>query len=371
MSEPPAESEPSQAAAPRAIRAVWVAADRTLERLGRTLQPLAIGLMDELVEVTAVCPADSDTRELPSPPVRVLRYGPPRRWWMSTGGAERAAEQVSQQKPDLVHALDGASAELARRLARTADVPLVITSLSLEDGKLLAHHRPRPAAVLAGSAAVREELLSRHVAPVHRVHLLEPGVHQVKRATCFVEPRHSAAVVASGAMDDAAAWRAVLKCFRDVRDAGHDCSYFAIGNGRAERAIRAEAVKLGLLHEMTFVDRQTGRQLVGIFKAADIYISPAPTRRVDISSLLAMAAGVPVLSAGGGASDFLIDGQTARLFTPADAPGLSRLLADMLNHRDAARQLAADALEHLRRHHTPAQAVAELAGIYRDIAGPD
>jgi len=132
--------------------------------------------------------------------------------------------------------------------------------------------------------------------------------------------------------------------------------------------IREQAHKLGLLHELTFVDRPSGTQLAGIFKAADIYISPADQRDIDMNSLLAMAAGVPVLATASGASDFIIADKTALLFPQADSPALTELLCTFLDDHAAASAIAASALDTLRARHSPAGMVAKLADIYRQAA---
>ena len=54
------------------IRVAWVAGPDTVEQYGRALQPLAIGLLDELIDIVALCPQGADVQELPSPPVETL-----------------------------------------------------------------------------------------------------------------------------------------------------------------------------------------------------------------------------------------------------------------------------------------------------------
>jgi glycosyltransferase involved in cell wall biosynthesis len=141
-----------------------------------------------------------------------------------------------------------------------------------------------------------------------------------------------------------------------------------MGNGRAERRLRTLSELLGVRGDVTFVDRQPPWLLPEIFKAADVYVAPVPDRRIDMPCLLAMAAGVPVLAAGVGASDFLIDGQTARCFAPGNAADLTAKLKTLLDDRAAAVALAEGALAHLRTHHSPAGAVEAVTRIYRQVA---
>ena len=117
---------------------------------------------------------------------------------------------------------------------------------------------------------------------------------------------------------------------------------------------------------MTFVDRQKPAQLPSIFAAADVFISPAAKRSIDLTSLLAMAAGVPVLSVDQPVSDFLIDEKTAVLFKESDANSLSAALSVLLDSHTAARSLATTALAYVREHHSPVTMVSQLTKIYRE-----
>ena len=123
------------------------------------------------------------------------------------------------------------------------------------------------------------------------------------------------------------------------------------------------------MRNLTFVERQSPEQLNGILRAADIFISPAPSERLEIELLSAMAAGVPVLAAGAEASDFIIAEETALTFAPGDAVELADKLAALMDDHAAATNLAEAALAHLRENHSPAKMVAQLIDLYRTVAG--
>ncbi|GAG43336.1 unnamed protein product, partial [marine sediment metagenome] len=110
-------------------------------------------------------------------------------------------------------------------------------------------------------------------------------------------------------------------------------------------------------------------QLNGILRAADIFISPAPSKRLEIELLSAMAAGVPVLAAGAEAPDFIIADETALIFSPGDAAGLADRLAMLMDDHAAAQRLAENALAYLRENHSPAKMVSQLIDLYHQITG--
>ena len=363
----PAPAEAPLSPAPKPLRVTWVAGPRTLEEYGRILQPLAVGMLDELIELTAVCPEKSDCSRLPSPPARLIRYGRPNWWafWEATPGLDELAAEVRRSGANLVHALDVSAARLAMRVALRANVPCLVGCWGLRDHRALRRLESPPTGLVCASELVREEMRRRRAPGARRLHLLQPGVHQVRHASCFTQPQYRVTLVAGGRLDDLAAWRAVLGAFARVVAAKHDCAYFLMGIGKAEGALRLLSERLGLRSDLAFVDWQAHWQLEEILKAADIYITPSPAEEVDVQCLLAMAAGVPVLAAGAGASDFLCDGQTAAFFRAGDEEDLSAKLLRFLEDRAAARALAENALAHLRERHTPARMVAELTKIYR------
>ena len=169
-------------------------------------------------------------------------------------------------------------------------------------------------------------------------------------------------------MDDPDAFEVVLKAFAELRDRKFDCTFFLIGNGKAERRIRHRAGQLGLVGELTFADRQSPSQFTGIIKAADIYVSAAPEADLDLHSLLAMSAGSAVLSVPDPTADFLIDGRTALLFEPGDAIELTTKLVALLDDPESARSLAQGALEHVGAHHSLPAAARAVADVYRRAA---
>ena len=330
------------------------------------LQPLAIGLMDELVDLTVVCPQEANIRQLPSPPMAVARYG--RLKWLvfPTRAVEALATEVRSRKIQLLHALDAHAAGLADRLAKRAGIRYVVGSYALGDGRRLSWLDDRASAVLAASEPVRAELVERRVARPARIRLVRPGVHHVRHATCFNDPQCSVSMVAAGPLDDVAAFDAVLQAFAELHARNYDCTFFIIGRGRAEKRLRARAENLHLRSQLTFVDVRSTGQLLEIYKAADIYISPIASGRVDMDVLAAMAAGVPVLAARDGASDFLIDGRTAQLFTRGNVGELTVKLTALLDDRAAARSMAESALEYVRTAHGSAAMVSAVADVYRE-----
>lgn len=358
-------SAQAQAAGPLPLRVGWVGAADTLERLGRAFNPLAVGLVDELVKLTAVVPESSSLADLPSPPVEVLTYRRPSLLGGWSRHLKELIESLHRQKVQVLHALEAPAWPVCRRLARELDCPCVVSVWALGDADRLARLDDRVRAVAAVSEPICGELEGRHVAAPERIRLIRPGLFQVRHATCFQDPQCSDSIVVSGRLDYSPPFETVLKSLAELQSRQYDCVYFLIGNGKAEKRLRTFAERLGLCQRLTFVDQQPARQLTGILKAADLYIMPGGGPHLPLEALGAQAAGVPVLFNSAEAADFLIHGQTALRFAPTDAAELTDVLGRLLSDRDWARLLAERALEHLRAHHAVGRFVADVVELYR------
>ncbi len=344
-----------------------VAGGETLRNLGPVVRHMIVGLLDEPLGITLLCPAKVDVANIPAPPVRIIRYDTTRLPFLRGWAFEALAQQVAHAGISLLHALDADAADLTGRLAAEAGLDYIIGvySLGWDVRTPDAHCR----AILAAGEPIHQRLLRSHVGPDDMIQLLRPGVHQAREATCFVDPAHSIAIVAGGEFREYRPFAAVLKVFAQLQKSGRDCVFFIVGNGPDETRLRRLAEKLGLMQSLTFVDRQDADELKGILRAADIFISPMPSDRLEIELLSAMAAGVPVVAAGAKACDFIIPDETALTYRPGSAAKLADKLALLMNDHPASERLAENALAYLRENHSPAKMAGQLIDLYYAATG--
>jgi len=359
---------PSLAVAPAVVpvRVAWAVGPESFSRYARMLQPLAVGLMDEFIELTVMCQIVDDESPMCTPCETIPC---PCRGWLGyrRSSIERIGENVRRWKADLIHAIDASAADLARRVAADQNLPYIVGGFDLADARRLRDIAAGAAMLLPASQPIADALAA-HGMDKRRIRLLRPGVYNVRHATCFQELGNSMAVVAGGPLENFHTFDAVLRCFAELTARKFDCVFFVIGSGPCEKKLRQQARKLNLGQRITFIDALPAEQLARIFRDADIYITPAPQRAVDMQSLLAMAAGVPVLAAAGkNANDFLRDGETVMGFTCGDYAELTVKLLAMLDDRASARALAENALEYIRRNHSAAANVTALASMYREV----
>ena len=366
MTASPEERLSFPVSAAGSIRVAWVTGQEALLRHARTLHTMAIGFIDEMTEVLALCPPEVDVQALPSPLIQVLRYRY-NRWWPWRGMRGLAGE-LARREIGLLHCLEGTALEFTRRLAQAAGLPYVASCYSRHEARALGAD-PRQAGLLAASAPIADDLTGRF--GTRNVFLVRPGVFRGDRVYPPRPPGRSAAIMAGGGrFDDARAFEGVLKAFDLLRQRRGDCLFFLLGAGPAEHDIRRRAAGLGLLGLLTFIDYAGPAQLPEIFQAADVYVSARVTDGVDLPALQAMAAGVPVVAAAGeGGSDFLLNARTAVLFRPNDGEDLAAKVIALLADPDAAAALVRGAGTMLEEQHSPAAMIGQLVHIYRHVLG--
>ena len=359
----PAQAEPEQAHRPRVA---WLVGRDTVEQLGSVVHPLAMGLIEELVELVLVCPLNGVTGQLPIPPIEVIPYRP-REWWVSRARAIRSiSDRLVAAKIELIHALDGGAAEFGNQLASSVGVELLVSSYCLADAERLGSLGSPSPIVLAASEAIAERMRAKHISD-DRLHLVRPGMYHVSSPTCFDQVQRSAAIVACCDFDNFGPIETVLKAFATLRDKSADAVFFLIGSGQCEKQARQAVHKLGLNDELTFVDRMPAWQMPGIFKAADICVVPQAARRTDLTCLMAMAAGLPLLTPASSAPQFAIDGQTAVCYGGCDEGDLVSKLTEMLACHPVAKAIAEGAIEYIHTNHSPAQMAATTSQLYRSL----
>ena len=347
------------------LRLLLASSSKSLWDLAPVIRHLTVGLLDEPIQFFFTCPSDADSANIPSPPVQIIRYPKSILPIFRNKATDTIVEQIEGIGISLIHALDTDSLDITQAVSARLDLDYIVSVYSLHPN--IKHCDIRCRAITAGSEPIYQNLLKIHSLPDDIIHLIRPGVHQASEPTCFVKPQQTVAIVAGGSLDDYKHFAAVLEAFYRLRETHHDCIFFIVGEGSAERHLRKLTNELKLTEDLTFIGYKSADELNGILRAADIYISPVPTDRVDINLLSAMAAGVPVVAAGARACDFIIDGHTALTFQPANSAEITEKLSSLLDDHDFARRLVQNALAHLKENHSPSKMTAEMLQLYYSI----
>jgi phosphatidylinositol alpha-mannosyltransferase len=125
----------------------------------------------------------------------------------------------------------------------------------------------------------------------------------------------------------------LLKAFRVLRRAGHDCRLIVVGSGPQEREVRRYIATRGL-KGVELLGRVGDTEKARLFATADVFVSPATGQEsFGIVLLEAMAAGTPIVCSDiHGYKGVVRRGEQALLVPPRDhhalVSAISRLLDD-------------------------------------------
>jgi phosphatidyl-myo-inositol dimannoside synthase len=110
---------------------------------------------------------------------------------------------------------------------------------------------------------------------------------------------------------------------------GYDLLYLIAGDGDDRERLEQVAREHGLEDRVRFLRELTAEQLVGAYRAADVFVMPSTGEGFGISYLEAMACGTPALGlAAGGATDPLADGSLGMLVDENDLQaGIGQLIS--------------------------------------------
>jgi len=358
-------SSPPETPDARPIHVAMLPDERFVEQARALLARLCVGMVDQAIQISMVTPIPLPD-ELLVGPARVVMYRR-RRWPFESWAVRTVTQELASRRPTVVHALSGRTARLARGLAAHFAAPLVVQVNGFDEIASALRGRPvAPAAVVCVSEPLRKAVeRHRRRRLAGRVELIRPGVHAQAEPSCLADPTKIPTVLTQ--VRSAVRWRTadVIRAAARLKAQGVELMLFVLGGGPTEPALRALTKSLGLQHHVTFAGHLA--EPASAFRSADIFVLPGVERTFSMTTLEALAAGMAVVGVGGGASDVLIDRQTALLYEQGRLEQLVERLQHLLQDRRFARELATRALEHIRQNHQTSVMIASLGRLYRDL----
>lgn len=142
------------------------------------------------------------------------------------------------------------------------------------------------------------------------------------------------------------------------------------GTGTQRSRLERLASQLGVADRVHFLGYVPDDQLLSVFGAADVFCMPGVAELQSISTLEAMASGLPVVVADAVALPHLVAANTnGRLFRPGDTADLANALGAVLASEQKRREMGA-ASRRLAEEHSEKQTVARYDAIYRCLLTP-
>lgn len=369
------------------VRVLMLADAQSLRWYGPVLRHLAVGLIDDVAELTVLCRGESMwLGHLPSPPVRLVREGKVAERFASeqlslalrTGllesllpgrRAAKIAETVSQFKPTLIHGLCERQGPLAERLSRLLEVPYVISVLSGKRQDLQISTQSC-AGVLACNSSLVRQMRDKHPALADRIQLLAIGTHVTETPCCFDHGDRMPYILCCSPLEVGRGLAGLNNAAKRLSLKGHAFNLIISGGGAAERELRKHVSDLDLTAIVHFVEPfekiiDTTETYAGVFGHGDIFVQASPTAAWQPELLGAMSVGNAVVAAEGEDNDMLVPGTSSLTVPFEDEAALTAALDSLLSDRSKARSLAEGAQAHLRKHFTASSMVMKLADAYR------
>ncbi len=212
-------------------------------------------------------------------------------------------------------------------------------------------------------AAVLEAQLK---VPREQIEVIRPGIPVAPRAACFADSERVATVLCTSAFERDSGVDRLIGAVGLLGQRGHTLQVFLLGGGRHESALRQLVRTRKLSSSVTFAPPMS--DLTAAMQSADIFVRPSVDSEFTADGLLAMGAGLVVVTDPSMLCDHIRPGETVMVCTHPTAESLAATIDGVLNHRQEAIALASAAMEYVREHHAVSTMAERTAAAYRRLA---
>jgi len=141
-----------------------------------------------------------------------------------------------------------------------------------------------------------------------------------------------------------------------------------VGTGPAEADLHAQAEQLQLGDRVTFLGYVRDAELLGLRRLCDVFVIPSEAELQSLSTMEAMACGLPVIAANAYALPELVHNQeNGFLFQPGDSTQLAHYLDLLLSDTELRKKMGAKSLEIIARHDR-VKVLDEWEALYRRLS---
>lgn len=345
------------------IRPVLIVDAETLKGQYVFLQHLFVGLADESCAAALVCPPGAVQDLVPAGPVEIITHPAFRVALLWRQNARKLLAALERFKPTLLHSLSAKKANLTNRLSHRLGLPYVITFNSVKK-PILRHSisSKRCAAVVAPAEAVACHAAKVYPALTGRIKQINMGTFAEDECACFSRPGRATSMVIVHPLERRADFEPFFNAVKHLVIEGYELAIMIIGTGRAEPQIRRLLRDLQLSQLINLVGYV--QPLRSVFMGADIFIQPQPLSVFNGNLIQAMSVGMAVAACRGGVDDFLVDVQTAVIFDPDDELSIYAALQKLLDKKEFARQIAANAQAQIRTDYSVSKMVTAFLSTY-------
>lgn len=361
-----------QSASSESILVCLVADEEVVERFPGFVRYLQIGLIDDPIEFVLVAPNHPRTEGLTAGSTRLVRYRKLPRFFRGfalrsvAADIQKSLSSINRKGTLLVHSLSLSSAPLAVQIAQAAGADLIINVASrtaLNDPQLM-QCLAMATKLITPVHAVEEAIRHSSLAP-KTAETVPFGVAAGAEPAAFKDA-HAPAILAASPLERESGLDALIRAVASVNREFPDLATFIIGKGPYESDLRKLANSLGLGSSVMFTGRL--EHLRSAMAAADIFCVPRTLPYYREEPIHAMALGLLLVIADDAIHDGLWHNQNAVLVPDGDDTAIAAAIVGALRDRDGARRIAAEAQEHVRKHHSISGMVQRYQAIYERVA---
>jgi len=386
----------TNATVPAELRVAMLADGKSLYRFGPVLRRLAIGLIDDVHDLSLISFDQGNMLDyVPCPPVglivdnrkysglisstiarktkRIVINAP--RWSIIDTcfpklKIDRLTKALNMNKPTLIHALGESQAPLARSLSKRLNIPYVVTLFRLNDCAVKFSPN-RCGAILTCNSEIAQATRKKNPHLTKKIKLSPIGTHVTDSPACFAKPSEITKLICCAPMKHQTYGVATLiSAIKILIDKGIKLELIFPSIGPDENAFRKQVSQLKIEDHVHFTPRIRDMLAISdsykaIFKETDIYIQPWPAKFWQPELLEAMSVGNAVVIAEGFTNDLIIKDKTATLFPFKDKKALAKTLEDLITNKQSAINLATGAQDHLRKHFKASKMITSLVTQYQ------
>jgi len=133
-----------------------------------------------------------------------------------------------------------------------------------------------------------------------------------------------------------------LTIFAGVKETLDDAQLLVVGDGPQRKSLEARCAALKLQDSVRFTGTLRGELLVETLNAADVYLIASTSETQSMTTLQAMAIGLPVVGcAAGGLPEYIHGGETGYIVSADDIAGFVCSLVKLLENPDLATRMGA------------------------------
>jgi glycogen(starch) synthase len=305
-----------------------------------------------------------------------------------------AGEELAERlEPDLVHSHDWLVAGAARRLARAAGVPWLVTVHATEYGRHQGWVDKHPQSCIhaieqrmvrdADHVIAVSHYMRRHVSdvfglPAAKVTAIPNGIDPTDLQPISDLPRLRARyakpderlILLVGRLVYEKGFHLALDALPGLIERLGNVRFLVAGSGTAEAELKAQAARLGLMEHGSFAGWTGDEALHSLYRIADLCIVPSIYEPFGLVALEAMASGCPCIVADtGGLREVVPGGRRVGLrFRAKDSRALGRMAGQILTDDKLRDRLVAEAGEHVLRFDW-ADVARQTGEVYADLSG--